>query len=64
MIIAPDMDAIEFAYDDAKYGECSQQPVMEIVIPSMYGDSLAPSGQHVLSAHVMYAPYRHKGRLG
>jgi phytoene dehydrogenase-like protein len=61
MIIAPDMDAIEFAYDDAKYGECSQQPVMEIVIPSMYGDSLAPSGQHVLSAHVMYAPYRQKG---
>ena len=60
MIIAPDMDAIEFAYDDAKYGECSQQPVMEIVIPSMYDDSLAPPGQHVLSAHVMYAPYRQK----
>ncbi len=61
MIIAPDMDAIEFAYDDAKYGDCSEQPVMEIVIPSMYDDSLAPSGQHVLSAHVMYAPYRQKG---
>jgi len=61
MIIAPDMDAIEFAYDDAKYGECSQQPVMEIVIPSMYDDSLASPGQHVLSAHVMYAPYQQKG---
>ncbi len=61
MIIAPDMDAIEFAYDEAKYGECSQQPVMEIVIPSMYDESLAPPGQHVLSAHVMYAPYQQKG---
>jgi len=61
MIIAPDMDAIEFAFDDAKYGECSQQPVMEIVIPSMYDDSLAPPGKHVLSAHVMYAPYQQKG---
>lgn len=61
MIIAPDMDAIEFAYDDAKYGECSKQPVMEIVIPSLYDASLAPAGQHVLSAHVMYAPYRLKG---
>ena len=61
MIIAPDLDAIEFAYDDAKYGECSTEPVMEIVIPSLHDASLAPSGQHVLSAHVMYVPYRLKG---
>jgi phytoene dehydrogenase-like protein len=61
LIIAPDLDAIEFAYDDAKYGECSKQPVMEIVIPSLHDTSLAPPGQHVLSAHVMYAPYRLNG---
>ncbi len=61
MIIAPDLDAIEFAYDDAKYGECSTEPVMEIVIPSLHDASLAPSGQHVLSAHVMFVPYRLKG---
>ena len=61
MIIAPDMDTIEFAFDDAKYGGCSKQPVMEIVIPSLYDASLAPQGQHVLSAHVMYAPYQLKG---
>lgn len=61
MIIAPDMDTIEFAYDDAKYGEYSQQPVMEIVLPSLHDASMAPDGQHVLSAHVMYAPYRRKG---
>jgi len=61
MIIAPNMDAIEFAYDDSKYGECSSQPVIEFVIPSLHDASLAPAGQHVLSAHVMYAPYRLKG---
>jgi len=61
VIIAAEMDAIEFAFDDAKYGECSQHPVMEIVIPSINDTSLAPEGQHVLSAHVMYAPYQHKG---
>ena len=60
MIIAPDMDAIEFAFDDAKYGECPAKPVMEIVIPSVHETSLAPAGQHVLSAHVMYVPYRLK----
>jgi phytoene dehydrogenase-like protein len=61
MIIAPDLDAIEFAFDDAKYGECSKNPVMEIVVPSMHDASLAPSGQHVLSAHVMYVPRELKG---
>jgi phytoene dehydrogenase-like protein len=61
MIIAPDMDAIEFAFDAAKYGECPANPVMEIVIPSLHDASVAPAGQHVLSAHVMYVPYRLKG---
>jgi phytoene dehydrogenase-like protein len=61
MIIAPDMDAIEVAFDDAKYGECSTNPVMEIVLPSVHDASLAPTGQHVLSAHVMYVPYKLKG---
>ncbi len=61
MIIAENMDAIEFAFDDAKYGECSAQPVLEIVIPSLRDRSMAPAKQHVLSAHVMYVPYQLKG---
>lgn len=60
MIIAPDMDAIEFSFDHAKYGECPTDPVMEIVLPSVHDASLAPEGQHVLSAHVMYVPYKLK----
>ncbi len=60
MIIAPELDAIEFAYDDAKYGECSKNPVIEIVVPSAHDPSLAPEGQHVLSANVMYVPYKLK----
>jgi phytoene dehydrogenase-like protein len=61
LIIAPEMDAIEFAYDDAKYGECSNEPVMEVVIPSLQDARVAPDGQHVLSAHVMFVPYALKG---
>jgi phytoene dehydrogenase-like protein len=61
MIIAGDMDTIEFAFDDAKYGQCSAQPVMEVLIPSVHESSLAPAGQHVLSAHVMYVPATLKG---
>jgi len=57
MIIAPTMDAIEFAYDDSKYGDYSSEPVMELLIPTLHDESLAPSGKHILSAHVMYVPY-------
>ena len=61
LLIAPRMDAIEFAFDDAKYGQCSDEPVLEITVPSLDNPALAPDGQHVLSAHVMFVPYRLKG---
>ena len=61
MIIAPKLDAIEFAFDDAKYGQYSQSPVMEIIVPSVKDQSLAPTGKQVLSAHVMYVPHTLKG---
>lgn len=61
MILAPTMDTIEFAWDDAKYGRVPQQPVMEVLIPSLREPSLAPEGQHVLSAHAMYIPYKLEG---
>ncbi len=61
LLIAPEMDAIEFAFDDAKYGQCSEHPVLEVTVPSLDDPSLAPPGQHVLSAHVMFVPYRLKG---
>lgn len=56
VVLAPTLDSIEFAYDDAKYGHGSHSPVMEVVIPSLEDSALAPDGQHVLSAHVMYVP--------
>jgi phytoene dehydrogenase-like protein len=61
VIVAPDMEAIELAFDDAKYGELPAMPVIEFVIPTLHEPSLAPAGQHILSAHVMYVPYRLKG---
>jgi phytoene dehydrogenase-like protein len=61
MILAESMDAIEFAFDNAKYGELPEQPVMEVLIPSLRQPGLAPQGQHVLSANVMYVPTTLKG---
>lgn len=61
LLIAPDSNYVERAFNPAKYGECSPAPVAEITIPSFRDQSLAPTGKHVLSAIVQYAPYRLKG---
>jgi phytoene dehydrogenase-like protein len=57
LVIAPDEHYVERAFNPAKYGETSPAPVIEITIPSIGDDSLAPAGKHVLSAVVQYAPY-------
>lgn len=60
LLIAPDMEYVERAFNYAKYAEHSVKPVAEITIPSLHDDSLAPPGKHVLSAVVQYAPYQLK----
>ena len=55
--LSPDMEFIERAFDDAKYGQFSRNPVLELTIPSLVDESLAPPGKHVASIFVQYAPY-------
>jgi phytoene dehydrogenase-like protein len=59
--ISPSIDYLERAYDDAKYGEPSRRPYMDIVIPSMIDPGMAPPGRHVMSVFVQYAPWQVNG---
>ena len=56
LVIAPTVEYVERAFNHSKYGEFSALPVAEITIPSIHDSSLAPDGQHILSAIVQYAP--------
>jgi phytoene dehydrogenase-like protein len=61
IVVAPGIDAIERAFDPAKYGRSSETPVMELTIPSLVDPSLvdgAPAGTHVVSISAQYAPYK------
>jgi phytoene dehydrogenase-like protein len=58
--IGPGIDALERAFDDAKYGAISRRPYLDITIPSLGDPSLAPAGAHVMSVYVQYTPYRLK----
>jgi phytoene dehydrogenase-like protein len=59
--ISPSVAYLERAYDEAKYGEPSRQPYMDIVIPSLLDPQMAPPGKHVMSIFVQYAPYHVNG---
>jgi phytoene dehydrogenase-like protein len=59
--LARNIDAIERAFDAAKYGAIGDEPWIELTIPSIADPSLAPAGRHVISAYVQYAPYRLRG---
>jgi phytoene dehydrogenase-like protein len=59
ILAAPGIDAIERAFDAAKYGRSSETPVLEATIPSLVDPSLvadAPDGTHVVSISAQYAP--------
>ena len=59
--IGPDIDYLEHAFDESKYGNFSQNPYLEVAIPSVTDPSLAPAGKHVMSVYMQYAPFKLKG---
>lgn len=59
--ICDSVQAMEQAWDDAKYGHPSSRPMLEVTIPTTYDDTLAPPGIHLMSIFAQYAPYRLAG---
>jgi len=51
---------MERAYDQAKYGQYSRRPYIDVVIPTLTDPSVAPPGKHIMSCFVQYAPYNLK----
>lgn len=58
--IGPGIDYLERAFDYSKYGEFSQEPYLDVMIPTLLDPSLAPAGKHVMSICMQFAPHRLK----
>ena len=58
--IGSEVDELERAFDDAKYGGISRRPWLDVTIPTLVDPSLAPEGSHVVSIYAQYTPYRLK----
>ena len=58
--VGPEIDYLERAFDESKYGNFSRAPYLEVTIPTLTDPSLAPEGKHVMSIYMQYAPYKLK----
>jgi phytoene dehydrogenase-like protein len=57
IVLAESLNDIEFAFQDAVAGRPATVPFADICIPSVFDDSLAPTGQHVMSLFTQWVPH-------
>jgi phytoene dehydrogenase-like protein len=57
IVLAESLDDIETAFQQAVFGQPSARPFADICIPSVFDDSLAPPGHHVMSLFTQWVPH-------
>jgi phytoene dehydrogenase-like protein len=57
IVLAESLDDLEYGFQDAVAGKPSGLPFADICIPSVFDDSLAPAGQHVISMFTQWVPH-------
>jgi phytoene dehydrogenase-like protein len=57
IVLAETLDDIETAFQQAVAGQPSAVPFADICIPSVFDDSLAPPGHHVMSLFTQWVPH-------
>lgn len=55
--LGPDMAYLERAWEEARQGCPSTEPMIEMYVQTATDSSLTPSGRHILSLFVQYFPY-------
>jgi phytoene dehydrogenase-like protein len=57
IVLADSLDEIEISFQEAVYGSPSSSPFADVCIPSVFDDSLAPAGQHIMSMFTQWVPH-------
>ncbi len=61
MHVLDSLERMERAYDDWKSGTWSQDPYVDMLIPSLVDPTMAPPGKHMMTVFVQYAPPKVRG---
>ena len=56
VVLCPSIENPEKSLNDARSGKITEVPMIQVQIPSVYDDTIAPDGQHVLSMWVYFLP--------
>jgi phytoene dehydrogenase-like protein len=59
IVLAESLDDVENAFQQAVAGRPSLLPFADICIPSVFDDSLAPAGRHVMSLFTQWVPHEY-----
>jgi phytoene dehydrogenase-like protein len=62
MHLIDSIERLEKAYDDWKDGIWSQDPYIDMLIPSLTDPTMAPPGKHFMSVFVQYVPPKVRGQ--
>jgi len=57
IVLAESLDEVDGGFQDAVAGRASSRPFADIAIPSVFDDSLAPPGHHVVSMFTQWVPH-------
>jgi phytoene dehydrogenase-like protein len=57
IVLSESLDDVENAFQEAVGGKPATLPFADICIPSVFDDSLAPSGRHVMSMFTQWVPH-------
>jgi phytoene dehydrogenase-like protein len=62
IVLAESLDDVEKAFQEAVSGRPSSLPFADICIPSVFDDSLAPEGHHIMSMFTQWVPHTYADR--
>jgi phytoene dehydrogenase-like protein len=57
IVVAPSLDHVETAFQDAVAGRPASAPFADVCIPSVFDRTLAPEGKHVMSMFTQWVPH-------
>lgn len=57
IVLAESLDDVETAFQDAVAGRPATLPFADVCIPSVFDDSLAPDGHHIVSMFTQWVPH-------
>jgi phytoene dehydrogenase-like protein len=57
IVLSESLDDVETAYQEAVAGRPATLPFADVCIPSVFDDTLAPEGRHVVSAFTQWVPH-------